>query len=666
MKKYLINPIRLFAGTLAFAFLIFIIIFNIRLYRAKAALTDTAYMHFGQRLSMSRMYYMPPYFIIMEDISFIRTTPPPGERIFLVPIARAEFSLKEFVRTGRISVTGISFFEAKADYITLSDFMKENLLQVIEFLKSLTGGDIEVTVKKAVMGLASENGARPHMNIDLSLKMRGESILSSGIFSIDADGITGERGKRIKKIVRGSPLRYEFKGGLNRDILSIESFEFIKNDMYSKLWGQYRGETLRLNGFSFINVFPKEDGFRSSPFNLFKRFISYLRRNIVPVTDIGMVREDVNILDIDCQIGFKFPRVRVDRLDFSLNNTPYRLSGDILFTKPIALGLIFSSQGPGKMDLRVRGELDRGVFNGRLEFGLLNKKSGESDPQNTEVDLEELAFYLDEYPYLKARLKRGDISCQSQSNVYKVSLDDLSALFDFRNSRFKSVRFRSLFYGGFLEGQGIVDITETPLRSGFNINIRGVDANKLDTVSRHFRKVHGRMDSRMHFGSYPKAALSGEIFFSNGHLDDFDFFDWLAGFFAIRSLTRVYFDSISAKFSLTRELSGLYDIVLDSQGLDLNGDFSLIENNLVASKLSLGLSRELLKDSRKFRLLLRLLGKDFHSIVFDFRLSGMLDKMNFQWLESDFKERLRASIPGFIERAIERQVEAAIQEISRP
>ena len=78
----------------------------------------------------------------------------------------------------------------------------------------------------------------------------------------------------------------------------------------------------------------------------------------------------------------------------------------------------------------------------------------------------------------------------------------------------------------------------------------------------------------------------------------------------------------------------------------------------------MSLLREILKDSPKFKSLLRILGEDVQSIAFDFQLSGLFDAMNFKWLETDFKRGLKGAIPSFMERGIERRIERAIKDIS--
>ena len=103
---------------------------------------------------------------------------------------------------------------------------------------------------------------------------------------------------------------------------------------------------------------------------------------------------------------------------------------------------------------------------------------------------------------------------------------------------------------------------------------------------------------------------------------------------------------------------------LDSQDVDLNGYFKLGLNDFVSSKMSLALTKPLLAESPKFTRLLKLVSPDFDALTFKFQLSGILDRMNFKWLRSDLKRELQERIPNFIERKIERDVQAAIEDVS--
>ncbi len=103
------------------------------------------------------------------------------------------------------------------------------------------------------------------------------------------------------------------------------------------------------------------------------------------------------------------------------------------------------------------------------------------------------------------------------------------------------------------------------------------------------------------------------------------------------------------------------DIYLQSDDVDIRGYFTLDGKSLVSSKLSLALSQSLLRKSSKFKPVLKMFADDPSDLGFDFQLSGNLGKMNFQWLTSDAKQKIQKRIPDFIERMIERDVDAMME-----
>ena len=168
----------------------------------------------------------------------------------------------------------------------------------------------------------------------------------------------------------------------------------------------------------------------------------------------------------------------------------------------------------------------------------------------------------------------------------------------------------------------------------------------------------------MYFRNDPNLDLWGRVSVQKGSLDNFEFFKWLAELFDIPDLVKVDFQKASSNFSVNAKGAGLQQINLESTDVLINGDFGLGEHDLVSSQLALTFSRQLLEESPKFTSLLRLVGGDMTEFCFEFQLSGILDKMNFRWRQSDFKNRLQKAIPGFMERRIDKNIEDAIQAIS--
>ena len=219
------------------------------------------------------------------------------------------------------------------------------------------------------------------------------------------------------------------------------------------------------------------------------------------------------------------------------------------------------------------------------------------------------------------------------------------------------MKFTSDFYDGSLKGKGRVDIVHSPFIWDLDFVLRDVSPCNLESILTYFSKINGKLDGHVHYISYPRPEISGKFDIYNGDLHEFEFFEWLAGFFKIPSLNVVDFQKLSGRFLVNHDYAQLEDISLQSEDVTMEGYFRLFENDLVASKLSLELSREILEASPKFKLILKLLGKEFSSLKFDFQLSGLIKEMNFKWLDSYFKKRLRDSIPDFIERGIERKIE---------
>jgi hypothetical protein len=187
----------------------------------------------------------------------------------------------------------------------------------------------------------------------------------------------------------------------------------------------------------------------------------------------------------------------------------------------------------------------------------------------------------------------------------------------------------------------------------------------MENILEHFSKVHGKLSGQMRFCNHPDLNLKGGLVINQGYIQNFEFLKWLSGFFNLDSLKKIEFAQATSNFSIDPEGAGIKDLHLASSGLTMAGAFHLGNNNMVASKLALTCNRGLLERSAKFKPLMGLVGKDVNALTFEFRLSGNLHQMNFLWLESDFKRKLRDAIPGFLERSVERKIEESLENLEQ-
>ncbi|TBR18084.1 hypothetical protein EPO66_01670 [bacterium] len=380
-------------------------------------------------------------------------------------------------------------------------------------------------------------------------------------------------------------------------------------------------------------------------------------------------------MDIDTRILLDFPNIAIERLTFLLNNNPVKLNGSLSFAEPFTcdfkLNSNFRSMEGIKTSLLKNISVNASVklignkinFNGTLNIVLPEKKKGSLPLEKIELDLRELDFSMQESPLLKLSANKLGFFCKTTANEYKINLDNLMLEFYKLTPRTKLIKFRSKFYDGNVEGNGKIEIRSfSPVITAL-LRIKKAESNKLGGILEHFNKIHGKLGSQMYFASYPQMTLKGSLDIQGGYIEDFEFFKWLADLFNLPSLRKIGFTKAGSDFLVNEEGASLIRMNMDSPDVKLNGNFKLGENNMAKSNISLSFSRPLLATSRKFTPLLRLLENKFEFLNFDFQMSGNLDRMNFQWLKSDFRDKVSQAIPGFMERKIERDIEDFINTI---
>lgn len=677
LRKYLTKAV------LFLFFIIFLIsasaaiVCNIILAKSKNTILEASNQYFSQKVSIGSLLYLPPCFIVITDTSMAEASEK-KENIISVPQAWIRLSFLELIARRRAVISGISLYGLKADYPRLSGFLKENFERTMEFIKHLPKQDVKISIKEAEFWPAQNDNGAGYAAANFFLKIRGNSVSARGAVSRNYRGTSLlRRGSEIKRPEAGVPLRFVFKGVLADSGISIENLELTRENIYAKFWGDSAGNILSLNGFGFANtLFTFRDGYAGAAFNVAGRIKDALAGRAPPrYPAIDLSKVNLYILDINCRINLLPARLRIERLSFSLNNNPVSIQGSILFSRPVGIGLAISSnqdesgkaqaENLKKVDLRLQGVLENSAFigNGMLSLDFMKKKKASPPLERLKLGFKGLTLNSSGYPRLELSLKGLSLFCLTESNAYRMFLDGMNATVYLRNEKSKFIEFNSKLYGGSINGWGRVDLDTFPPHVSSAVRFRGVDANRLEGLLVHLSKVYGRMYGQAYFSSYPRLILNGGMVVENGYLRDFEFFKWLSETFSLPSLRKIDFTKLSSNFTVNDEGAGLRELKLGSQDVNLSGYFKLGADDLVSSKLSLALSRELLKESPKFAPLLRLADPGPASLAFNFQLSGVLDAMNFQWLSSDFKKDVQDAIPGFIERKIERSVEDLIESV---
>lgn len=674
LKKYPTKIILFSCVFFCLAAVIIAISAHVFLAVSKNKIIRAADTYFGKNISIEDIVYLPPNTIVLKNLRLPGILPVEETRALAIQDIKIKFSLWKFFLGQQVYVSEVYINGPVVDYSRFVSFLQSNFAEILEFIKALPNQDVVFCIKSARFNLAPKGKSREYFSTEFNLAVKKDFIFGTGLIRKNIEMADSNTGAETTLVAKGKPLEYNFKLALTKEGLSIENLEVTLADFYLKLWGESAGTKLQLSGFAYKDITGQGRLSQEPRVSIYERMKNLFYEPKVSPMVIGFSRKNLNVLDIRCLANVSFPRIQIQRLSLSLNNLYCSMKGDIEFLEDILLNLkiSFSPVEPlaakggdlKKINFDLAGLLRNGSFKGGVKLKLLKDAKKSYPLEQLEADLKDIVFYFYKYPRLKLLIKEAGVFCQTGSNTYTVNVLGLGAVLEHKGDTLHFIRLHSLFYDGILDGSGEIVFSPPPAKSVFNIRIKDASANKLDGLLVHFSKVHGMLSSQLGFKSYPVMELNGKMFMNKGYLENFEFLKWLASFFDLPSLKRIDFESLVSGFSVNEFGAGLSGINLNSKNVNVYGDFSLHTDNLVSSKLSLVLGKELLQESVKLAPLLRLLGDEFESLVFNFQLSGVLEAMNFQWLESDFKKKLQESVPGFIERRIEKDVENAIEALS--
>lgn len=672
MLKYLTKFQLWLAVSVILLILFATVAFNIILDMSIDTMTKAVDKNFTYKISVGDIYFIFPNRIILKNVAVSEKTlsriPP---RSFFIPTIRVEFSLLKFLLKQEFSVSKIGISKPVMKWVYFCDFLRKNYWEIVGIIKKLPRDDIRIDIKDMVFRLTPRQYGADHIAMDIDFTLKGDSILISGALSTGKyPAPDNKRNKEQQK-----KLRYKFKGNLKKGGFFIDSLFLRRDDLYSKLWGDIKGSLLHLKGFAFLKTHLNEQKPKKISLNIVERiklFLWALKGGSPP--DDELEEKDVYLTDIDCVVNLAFPKLEFQRFGTTFNNAPLSSKGNIILSEPIKFDLdttFYPTASASdelqfgnlkRADMGIRGNIQNDTFHvdGNLDL-LFTDIKGRPSIEQVVVGVEGLIFNFRGYPNLKTSMLNGYVSWRLNNDEHRMDLSNLKASVDVGKGAVKYVKIQSSFYEGILNGSMQVDTSYLPFKMSSEVFVDYADANQLDKLLVYFSKMKGSLFSRISFHNYPKFEINGNIDVQNGNLKDFEFFKWLAESFAMHSLVDIDFDKATTKFSINEERYGIYDIDLESRDLKLKGDFFINRNSLVSSKLSLFFSRELIGQSPDFKSILKFFDDDISYLDFDFQLSGDQDAMNFQWLQNESKKKIQDGTPNFIERIIDRRINAGLE-----
>jgi len=646
---------------LAFAFIgIIMIAGNISLAVNRGAIDQGVTGYFEHDISVGPVFYFFPNRIIFKDIVIQKGNSSLDRSPLIFPKASISFLFWDFLFDGELRISDVTLYPSKISYYALSQFLEDNAQKILEIIRNSSGNDIKVQIKETLLDF-DRKGNPDYIAMELSLAIQENFIEGAGYFRADQYDFANGKGGEIQRTTKGWPLWYKWQGKIKSDGVGIDHFILKSDNMYAKLWGSVQSGLMKVNGFMFMDTTIQNSN--NEDFSLSRYLRNFSTNNEMP-------NIDVYVLDIDGQMNFAFPQIAIDRFNFALNNVPVTMSGNISLLDFPTLDADVSFRHPQsnkdkdiyfeKADVHLTSTWRDKVLNtdGRMDIDFIEHGDLSFSPEKAQIIFSNLQFRFDRSKRVVAYLSKGDITYQTKTNEHRIAIENFKALVDTKKEGLKIVVFHTPFYDGSLDGEIRFDTTRIPSLITSHIALHDVDTDALEELLVHFAKFNGRMSSTMVFTNVPRLDLSGEVTISDGQMTDFNFFNWVADSFRLPTLKAIDFKKATAQFFINKENILIHDIRLRTKDVDIGGYFGIDHQNLVSSEITLALSQELLGKSPKFKSVLTIFDEDNDYLDFDFRLSGNVDAMNFQWVPSEVKKKIQTRIPDFIERRIERNIDS--------
>ena len=315
------------------------------------------------------------------------------------------------------------------------------------------------------------------------------------------------------------------------------------------------------------------------------------------------------------------------------------------------------------MSVQLKGTVGKGIFlsdvNVTADYKKESKVSEYADSSG--IAFSDISIDINTYPKFVFKAEKINIFSVNNNVLQEVALNKSQAEVDMMTKDGININIDSELFGGKILANININRKNKENVSNAIINFKEVDISKIDGLSYDFSKLEGKLNSRISITNYPNLAIQGDLDINDGYLTNTIFLDWLSEYFDIPGIKSIEGYDLGIKFNINKKSLDIFYVKLASKKIGLDGYFKLREYAKVSSEFRLGFDRNTMKESKRFRSLLKRIKDDRQLVAFDFRLLGDINKINFQWMQSEFKEAATGVIPKFIKRKIERKIEKAIK-----
>lgn len=374
------------------------------------------------------------------------------------------------------------------------------------------------------------------------------------------------------------------------------------------------------------------------------------------------------ILDINSRVVIRNSDIVLEKLSFFINGDKVSATGHCLLDKPYQFQTDISYnkqdrhvtvQNPLRnLTVNLYGQLGPQVVevNGCLSVDLFSNLKLNMPLQKGSLAFRNLQARVINDSLLRLKAQESQALFWAYDRQYKVSSENLLASIK-RDGKAKFMTALSMqLYGGNYRGQVMVDTAPSPWQVKARGKFNQIDVSQLSELLSYFKKCSGYLSGSFEVQGPKNSSLTGTLVMREGNIEDFNVLTWaVSKIFQMPSLDHLSGANLFLHFKLDPQTINVEDLKLRTHDLSLNGFFRLGSNDLIYSKVSILFSQQLFNESPIGQKVVRLVPRAW-DMPFEFRLSGDVHRMNFQWDDSILKRKVEQLLPNFIKRNIERRV----------
>lgn len=612
-------------------------IFNGLLFLSKNKLITSINRHINGQVSIKSLTYHFPDSINLHHVTIKQKKQTHPQQQVNIKKIQLQTSLSYWLKNHSWQLSKVSIIKPTSEITTLYALIRDQISNRMRF-QPQQHANFALVLKDGQL-FCQSNIKKTILINELTLKINHNNILINSSLNQHTAKLTA-------------------KAHWDNENYSLDDFILQGDTHFSRFWGTGKNNQLHINGYASLNSDPLEN----SSFSFLERTKQMITQDPKQTQNN---KKEINFEQIDTQLSFHYPTLTIKHIKARVNKTPLSLKGQVMLTEtsPFDIQLNIDQQ-QAQSALSLSGKtINQIVFlDGNFQKNIKETTMSQNPLKEINISVDDFSCDFSAYPKLRMTLAQANTGWKTATQTQKVTLNHAIAFTQLSEKNTKTINIKSQAYNGSLDGKFWLELNSSPPVIAAELHLQQVDTDALAEILPFFASIKGKSDTSLVFSTYPKFNLDGHITAKNAQVSNNQLLTWMANTFDLQELHNVTFSEIKSKFLVNARKSGLYDVQSLSDLININGFYSLKQDGLVSSKLNVSINREILKHSNKCKILHKSLSSNSEFIDFDFQLSGEKNNINFLWLDSATKTAIQENLPNFIERIIEKRVDASLAE----